>query len=129
MPWRSPSGASPATGASFLSLGTDSPVSTASSARRLLAETMRRSAGTLSPEASSTMSPGTSCAAATSCRSPPRSTVACGESMRRMASSADSALPSCTKPMRALMTTAPSSTPVSIQCPSPAVTAADTSIT
>ena len=47
----------------------------------------------------------------------------------RRAVSADSALPSCTKPMMALTTTAMSSTPVSTQCSSNAVMSADPSIT
>ncbi|GEM_PF-4926493 len=126
---RSPKAASAATAVSSLSQGTDSPVSTASSARRLRAVRMRRSAGTLSPDARMTMSPGTSWSAATSWRSPPRSTVAWCESMWRIASSADSALPSCKKPMIALTITAPNSTPVSIQCASAAVTVAAASIT
>ena len=129
MPCRSPRGASSATAPACLSQGRDSPVSTASLARRPLACRMRRSAGTLSPEASSTTSPGTRVWASTTARTPPRSTVACSDSMRRMASSEDSALPSCKKPISALITTAPSSTPVSSQCPSAAVTTAATSIT
>ncbi len=53
------------------------------------------------------MSPGTRGWASTTARTPPRSTVACSDSMRRMASSEDSALPSCKKPISALITTAP----------------------
>ena len=64
-----------------------------------------------------------------STRRPSRSTVAWGESIERIASSADSALPSWMKPMMALTTTAASSTPVSTQCPSSAVMAAAPSIT
>jgi hypothetical protein len=48
----------------FFSAGTDSPVRAASSIRRLLLSSSRRSAGTLSPDASRTTSPGTSSAAA-----------------------------------------------------------------
>ncbi len=67
------------------------------------------------------MSPGTSPAASISRRWPSRSAVACGDSSERIASMADSALPSWTKPISALTTTAPSSTAVSTQCPRKAV--------
>src|SRR5690606_1780199 len=54
--------------------------------------------------------------------------VACGESIRRMASNAASALPSWMKPMMTLTMTAPSSTAVSIHSPRAAVTAAAASM-
>ena len=129
MPLRSPRGASAATLSMCLSTGMDSPVSADSSQRNSLTCSSRRSAGTRSPEASSTTSPGTRPAASISWRWPSRSTTACGDSMARMASSADSALPSCTKPMAALTSTAASSTPVSTQCPRKAVTTAAASMT
>src|SRR5215467_9021609 len=57
---RSPTVALADTGSVDLSAGTDSPVSAASSVRRFFTSVRRRSAGTLSPDSSSTMSPGTS---------------------------------------------------------------------
>ena len=58
---------------------------------------------------SNTMSPGTRSAASISWRWPSRSTMACSDSMLRMASRRFSALPSWMKPMIALMTTTPRS--------------------
>ena len=129
MPLRSPRGASAPTASTPLSTGIDSPVRAASSTRRSRAVTSRRSAGTLSPETIATTSPGTRSAASISRLRPPRTTVAWGDSRARIASSADSALPSWMKPMSALTSTAATSTPVSIQWPSAAVTAAEPSIT
>ncbi len=123
---RSPIGASSATGSTRLSTGTDSPVSAASSTCRLRERSSRTSAGRLSPEASSTTSPGTSSAASTSCCLPSRSTTACGASRWRIACSAASALPSWTKPISALRTTTAAMTPLSIQWPIAAVTPAAT---
>ena len=119
---RSPRGASGATGCSLFSTGMDSPVSADSWSCRLLVRTSRRSAGTLSPEARKTRSPGTSSSAGTSRRLPSRCTLAWSESILRMASSAASALPSWMKPMIALMRTTPRMTPVSTHSPSTAVT-------
>ena len=82
-----------------MSTGWDSPVSAASSTRRFLTCSKRRSAGTLSPESSRTRSPGTRSSAGTSQRSPPLSTRARRLSMWRIAWIAFSALPSCTNPM------------------------------
>ena len=121
MQYRSPSGASLAAGSLAFSLARDSPVSAASSIFRLRVSSRRRSAGTLSPEASRTMSPGISPDASISLRWPSRSTVALLESMRLMLSSAASARPSWMKPMIALTSTAAAMTPVSTQCPSSAV--------
>ena len=67
------------------------------------------------------MSPGTSSSAGISWRSPARVTMACGDSMLRMASSASSARPSWMKPITALMITTPKITPESSQWPSRAV--------
>ncbi len=115
MPARSPSAASRATAAASLSTGRLSPVSAASCACRLRARISRRSAGTLSPLARCTRSPGTSSSAGTLWRRPSRVTEACGDSMREIAASAFSALPSWTKPMMALITTTPRITAVSTQ--------------
>ena len=123
---RSPSAASAPTGATDFSAGTDSPLSIASSILRFFASSRRRSAGTLSPEASSTTSPGTSCSAGRLSRSPPRSTSADSDNILRIASSASSALPSWMKPTIALITITPAITPASTQCPSAAVIADET---
>ena len=77
-----------------LSAGTDSPVSAASSVRKFFTSTRRRSAGILSPDSSSTMSPGTSSSAGIMRVSPPRTVLASADSMLRIESSAFSALPS-----------------------------------
>ena len=55
----SPSGAPIATGSADFSAGTDSPVRIDSSHSRLLADRMRRSAGTIEPTPRCTTSPGT----------------------------------------------------------------------
>ena len=123
---RSPSAASGAAGAVSLRTGNDSPVSMASSTVRPATSIRRRSAGTRSPASITTMSPGTSAAASSPCRTPSRRTEARGASMSRRASSACSARPSCTKPMTALTSTTARITPVSIQWPSSAVIAAAT---
>src|SRR6516165_2931199 len=60
---RSPTVAFAGTASVPLSAGTDSPVSAASSVRRFLASTSRKSAGILSPDSRVTTSPGTSCSA------------------------------------------------------------------
>ena len=91
---RSPTVALVATASVLLSAGTDSPVSAASSVRRFFASMRRRSAGILSPDSRSTMSPGTSCSAGIMRVSPPRSVRASADSMLRIDSSAFSALPS-----------------------------------
>ena len=114
MPLRSPSAASAGTAASLFSAATDSPVSTASSIRRPRALMSLRSAGTRSPASISTMSPGTISAAATLARAPSRTTLALGEIMLRMAASALSALPSCTKPTMAFTTTTATMTAASM---------------
>ena len=121
---RSPSGASAATGVVAFSTGTDSPVRMASCAARPRASITRRSAGTLSPASSRTMSPGTSVAPSTVTRRPSRKTAARGASICRIADMALSALPSWTKPMTALASTTARITPVSIQCCSVPVTTA-----
>ncbi len=125
---RSPRAASWRQCATDFSTGTDSPVSAASSTSRFFTLSRRRSAGTLSPETSSTTSPGTSCAASISWRSPSRRTMACGESMSRMAFRAFSALPSWMKPMTTLISTAARITAVSTQWPSRAAISAAPSI-
>ena len=102
---RSPTVALPETASVFFSAGTDSPVSAASSVRRFFASTSRKSAGILSPNSSSTTSPGTSCSAGSMRVSPPRTVRASAESMLRIESSAFSALPSWMNPKSPLRTT------------------------
>ena len=107
MPSRSPTVALSGHGAVDLSEGTDSPVSAASSVRRFLTSTRRMSAGILSPDSRSTMSPGTSSSAGIRRVSPLRRVLASAESMLRIESSDFSARPSWRKPSRPLMMTTP----------------------
>jgi hypothetical protein len=89
---RSPSArSSRSTGSVCLSIGSDSPVSVASSMRRLASSTRRRSAGTTVPASRWTMSPGTSSATGTVVMRPSRVTRAEGTAMRRSAAIACSA--------------------------------------
>ena len=81
----------------------------------------RKSAGTLSPASSNTMSPGTRLSPSSVRRLPFRITAAFSASMLRMESMAFSALPSCITPIMALTMTTPKMTNVSIQCCSNAV--------
>ena len=99
----SPMGAFSATAsrASF-SAGTLSPVSADSSDFKLTLSRRRASAGTKSPASRKIISPGTSSLAAMICSFPSRSTLACGADMFFSASSAFSALLSCTSPITAL---------------------------
>ena len=126
---RSPSGAAAATGSGVFSTATDSPVSIASCAASPRASISRRSAGTLSPASSSTMSPGTRLAPSTDWRCPSRRTAARGASMPRIAAMAVSALPSWTKPIPAVARTTARMTPVAIQWFRNAVTTAAASRT
>ncbi len=114
---RSPIAASSATGRVDFSTGTDSPVSAASSIRSVFAPIRRRSAGTLSPEASSTTSPGTSSAAGTVVRRPSRITATFSGTMPRRASIARLARNSWRKPIRLLSTTTASTTRPSVTLP------------
>ena len=82
---RSPRSASSGTAATCFSVGTDSPVRAASSARRLRQVRSRRSAGTRSPDARATMSPGTTSAAGMAVRRPSRRTVAVSGTICRSA--------------------------------------------
>mmetsp|Transcript_41040 Transcript_41040/g.122536 ORF Transcript_41040/g.122536 Transcript_41040/m.122536 type:complete len:344 (+) Transcript_41040:1160-2191(+) len=100
----------------FLEIGTDSPVSIASSTCRLVTSITRMSAGMRSPDLTMTMSPGTSSSAGTVKRLPPRTTLADAESMALMASAAFSALPSWSRPMEMLMTTTARMSAISIHC-------------
>src|SRR5215472_11101361 len=86
MPFRSPTVAFSATALIVLSIGTDSPVSAASSVRRFLTSTRRRSAGMRSPDSSSTTSPGTSSSAGIKRVSRRRIVLASAESMLRIES-------------------------------------------
>ena len=115
---RSPTVAFSETGSVVLSAGTDSPVSAASSVRRFLTSASRRSAGTLSPDSSSTTSPGTSCSAGSMRVAPPRRVRASADSMLRIESSAFSARPSWMNPSSPLMTTTPRMIAASIHRPS-----------
>ena len=104
---RSPTVALADTTSVVLSAGTDSPVSAASSVRKLFTLASRRSAGTLSPDSSSTTSPGTSWSAAIMRVSPPRTVRASADNMFRIESRAFSARPSWMKPSSAFRTTTP----------------------
>ena len=84
--------------------GTLSPVSADSSICRDAAWTMRPSAGTWSPAASSTVSPATTCSAGISDSAPSRRTRAVAFIMDLSAFMALSALPSSRRPTTALMT-------------------------
>ena len=95
--------------------------------RSARAVSRRRSAGTRSPASISTTSPGTSASTGSTCRVPPRSTRAWGDSMSRSASMAASALPSCITPTMALVSTTVRITPASTQWPSAPATAAPAS--
>ncbi|TVQ60811.1 MAG: hypothetical protein EA379_07485 [Phycisphaerales bacterium] len=86
-----------------LGTGTDSPVSSASSACACVASSTRASAGTLSPDSSSTTSPGTRSALGISRRSPSRRTTALGATRSCSACIARSARRSWKNPIEALM--------------------------
>ncbi len=79
------------TGSVILSIGSDSPVSVASSMRRLATSTSRRSAGTTDPASRCTMSPGTSSPTGIDVIRPSRVTRADGTAIRRSAAMACSA--------------------------------------
>ena len=122
---RSPNDAERSTGFVFFPTASNSPVNAASCTCRFFTFIRRTSAGTLSPDSTQTRSPGTSDSAAIACRRPSRNTLACSDSILRIASSARSAFPSCKKPISALMMTTPRITPVSTQCCMAAVIAAE----
>lgn len=121
---RSPTPASSDTAPTSFDDGTDSPVSAASSMRSCATDVSRRSAGTLSPGARRTRSPGTRSAAGMVVHAPLRRAVASADSMPRMPASAFSARPSCTKPMTALITATAMITQKSSQSPITALIAA-----
>ncbi len=75
------------------------------------------------------MSPGASSSAGIAQRLPSRSTEADKDSMLAMAWRALSALPSCTKPMHALMKTTPKMTAASSRSPVASAPKAETSNT
>ncbi len=111
-----------------LSTVTDSPVSADSSIFSWAISIRRRSAGTWLPASSSTMSPGTSRAAGTTCRCPERSTVARAAASCCSAASARSARQACTKPITALSNTITRIASVSTSSPiTPETTAAPSS--
>jgi len=96
-----------------LEAGTLSPVSADSSICSALAATMRPSAGTSSPAASSTTSPTTTCSAGISASLPSRRTRAVALTIALSAFIALSALPSWRRPTTALrIVISTSSTPV-----------------
>jgi hypothetical protein len=105
-----------------LATAVDSPVSAASMACRSLARNSRRSAGTLSPAASRTTSPGTSSVDDRRCLQPPRRTVTSLMTERASAASALSARPSWMKPITALTRVTPKITDASTHSPRMAVT-------
>ena len=111
---RSPNTASAATASLDFSAGTDSPVRIDSSIRTPRACSKRASAGTRSPASRSKISPGTSSSTAKTTRSPSRNTRAVGDNIERKADNDCSALPSCTKPIIALIITTARMTPASI---------------
>jgi hypothetical protein len=93
---RSPSGAlASATGAVLFETGRLSPVSSDSATSSVIACSSRPSAGTMSPAAIETTSPGTSCSAGISACSPPRRTRAVTIIFFCSSATAASALPSC----------------------------------
>ena len=104
---RSPTVALAVTGSVFLSAGTDSPVSAASSVRKILRIGEPQVRWNLSPDSRSTMSPGTTSSAGIMRVSPPRRVRASADSMLRIDSSAFSALPSWINPSSALRMTTP----------------------
>ena len=121
---RSPMPAPAATAPTCLPDGTASPVSAASSTRRLLASSSRMSAGTFDPAETRTTSPGTSCSVGTRTHSPSRRTCASADNMFLMPASACSARPSWTKPMTALIRATVRITQKSIHSPSAAFSVA-----
>jgi len=119
---RSARGVVAGSGPTSFSTGTDSPVSAASAIRRSRHRTSRRSAGTLSPDCSSTTSPGTIPVESMRVLRPPRITVASVTSVLPRDSIALRALPSWKKPTTALTSTTPRITTASIHSSSAAVT-------
>ena len=117
MPVWSPRAASASTAEVDFSTGTDSPVRTASSMRRFLVCSRRRSAETLSPDASMTTSPGTSSDTGMVAVCPALRTVTFCGTISRSASIAWLARSSCTKPMMLLITTTAATTSPSVTLP------------
>ena len=106
-----------ATGATVLSTGIDSPVRVDSSQQRFAASTRRRSAVTMSPLSSRTMSPGTSASAGTMFTLPPRLTREEREPSQRSASMDLTARSSVTNPMSVLMPSTSRIATASVQSP------------
>ena len=124
---RSPTPASEPTGRLSFSLGSDSPVRAASSTRKFVDSSIRRSAGALSPAARRTMSPGTRSSAGTFTHAPSRSTSASRDNIFLMPSRAFSACPSWMNPVSAIATAATRMTVKSTQSPIIAFNPADPS--
>ncbi|KGD43561.1 ATPase, P-type (Transporting), HAD super, subfamily IC domain protein [Burkholderia pseudomallei] len=101
-----------------LSTGADSPVSSDSSTLSSCASTSQPSAGTRAPSAIHTRSPGTSSAADTSRRSPPRITSARGADSARSAASTPAVRWLCTIVSAAIAATNASSVSASGNSPS-----------
>ena len=115
---RSASGtSSPASESTCLPTVRDSPVSADSSTSKLCAAITRPSAGTLSPEPSNTISPGTSRSADSVTVLPSRRTSAVGASIFFSAASDCSARCSWEKPKNALMKTTIRMTTASVRSP------------
>ena len=108
---RSPSGTlSPSTRSTPFDTGRLSPVSAASATSSVADWSRRPSAGTMSPASTATMSPGTSCSAGISRRSPSRRTFALMIIIFCSAATAAAAFPSCCRPSIALKTVSSRST-------------------
>ena len=93
------------TASASFSAGTDSPVNEASWIFKFAESINRKSAGTISPSRSNTISPTTNSAAGITLSSPWRNTRAVGALIFRSASKEDCAFFSCTMPMTAFKTT------------------------
>ncbi len=106
------------------SAGTDSPVSMDSSALNSMVLISLRSAGTRPPEASKTMSPGTTSSPLISISLPSRSTRALATTILLRARTFFSALYSWMKPTMALINKIARITPVSLYSSRKAVTTA-----
>ena len=108
---RSPSATSPPDNVpASLGIGALSPVSAASCTSSVAEDTIRPSAGTTSPDSSSTMSPGTSVADSICSTCPERRTRACGTCSLASASTLARAFSSWAVPITTLNVTSPSTT-------------------
>mmetsp|Transcript_44504 Transcript_44504/g.112136 ORF Transcript_44504/g.112136 Transcript_44504/m.112136 type:complete len:225 (-) Transcript_44504:470-1144(-) len=111
--WLSASATDVSSASAVSSMGSASPVSAEHSTLALVAESTRRSAGTLSPPRTNTTSPTTSSTTGTSCCSPSRITVVRCGSMFKKAPIAASLSRCCLNEMAAVISTTAKSTPPS----------------